>query len=193
MSRRVVKKIELTSKIIAAAEGILREEGIKGLKARDITNRAGCSLGSLYTVFKDIDAVVMTLNSNTLVLLERSLSDATRRVENDREMLEVMAIAYADFAIENQNAWVALFEHRMPDGKQEPQWHKEEFHRLISMIVIALRYAMRGCDQDVAETRARTYFAALHGVVSLSLRGRFIGVSRAALYSELKHLVQLFA
>ena len=44
-------------------------------------------------------------------------------------------------------------------------------------------------DDDALRHRSRTLFAAVHGVVHLSLSGRFIGTPRAALLDEVQALV----
>ena len=58
MGKREVKKAELRERLIQAARSRIRENGLSGLRARDITADAGCALGALYTAFEDIDTLV---------------------------------------------------------------------------------------------------------------------------------------
>ena len=50
------KRSDLRTRLIDAAEAEIAEKGLLGLKARDVTARAGCALGAIYNAVSDLDA-----------------------------------------------------------------------------------------------------------------------------------------
>ena len=42
------------------------------MKARPLAEAAGCALGAIYTVFPDLDALILAVSARTLARLERA-------------------------------------------------------------------------------------------------------------------------
>lgn len=191
--RRQTKKEDLRNRLIAAGTELIRDQGLKGLRARDIAERAGSALGGLYTVFEDLDGLVLAVNSGTLKRMEAALSAAIRSSEGIEIIFADLSLAYLRFALSDRNLWFALFEHRMPEGVAVPDWHLAEHAFLIGFIATPLSQHMPAATpQDVA-IRARTIFAAIHGVISISLENRFIGITPERLEQEVRTLALLLA
>ena len=182
------RKADLRTRLIEAAEAAIVEKGLAGLKARDVTQRAGCALGAIYNAVADLDELVMRVNSRTLERLGAALAPASTSGPPEAVTL-ALADAYAVFALENRRLWSALFEHRLPEGVEMPEWHRQEHDVLIARIVAPLR----GLRPDLAEAdiglRVRTLFGAVHGVVHLALQGRLVGVPEPLLRQEIAALV----
>lgn len=187
---REEKRKDLKNRLIDAAEVSIRSAGFKGINARQVTTEAGCALGALYNAFENLDLLIVHVNSRTLNRLSEALVATTLHSENDPlARLQALARVYVDFACENQKLWLALFEHRLPDGEDVPDWHKKEHRTLIQVILPPLRQLRPDFSDEALSLRARTDFAAVHGVVHLSLEGRFVGLPREHLHSEVAALV----
>ncbi len=68
------RRDHLREKILDAAESLIAEHGLGGLKAREVAGAAGCALGAIYTVFADLDEVILRVGLRTLARLEEALS-----------------------------------------------------------------------------------------------------------------------
>lgn len=191
--RREEKREDLKTRLIDAARTRIVDNGLAALRARDVTQDAGCALGGLYTVFADLSELVIHVNSETLKALQGhlSLAEAPERSATDR--LRNLAQGYLRFAIENRNLWKALFEHHLPDGHATPQWHLDEHLFLMSVIAEPLAELRPDLSQEDRAIRARTLFGAVHGVVNISLEGRFVGLPRERLEREVDELVLTIA
>lgn len=189
-SKTEEKRAALREKLISAAENQLRDKGLKGLKAREITAEAGCALGALYNAVEDLDILVLHVNSRTLTRLGAALSASS---PSDsaliEERLQALASTYIEFAMQNTNLWLALFEHRLPQGREVPEWHRNEHAVIIEQIIGPLGDLRPDLGQDKLILRARTIFAAVHGVVFLALQGKFVGVPQEHLSAEVTSLV----
>jgi AcrR family transcriptional regulator len=189
-SNRDEKRAALRNRLIEAAEDQISQQGIDGLKARAVTTQAGCALGALYNAFDDLDMLIMHVNSRTLARLGAILRTALPDLEaTPEEVMQALAAGYVDFACENRNLWIALFEHRQPDGRETPDWHRQDHAVLIEGIAAPLKQLRPDLDDQTLVLRARTTFAAVHGVVLLALQGRFVGVPIEELRQEVSALV----
>jgi len=193
-NNREERRAELQHRLIDAAEAQIATQGLAGLKAREVTAEAGCALGALYTAFEDLDRLVLHVNSRTLARLGTALREAAAAAGEDPEaVLQALAATYTDFALAHRRLWLALFEHRLPEGVEMPDWHRREHEVLITVIVPPLARLRPDLDLAALTLRARTVFAATHGVVALALQGRFVGVPVELLRSEVAALVETMA
>lgn len=186
------KREILKKKILNAAEKRIEAQGLAALRARDVTKDAGCALGSLYNAFEDLDLLVLAVNSRTLARLHTSLQTARATQETPKAKLLALALAYLDFGTENPNLWAALFDHQMPPGVPVPEWHLEEHAALIALIIGPLSQLNPNLDDDTLASRARTVFSAVHGIVKLSLEGRFVALDPESVRAELSAFVSQY-
>jgi AcrR family transcriptional regulator len=192
-AKRSEKREDLKARLIEAATARIESGGLAGLRARGVTADAGCALGALYNVFSDLDDLIIHVNSATLKKLEIALGEALSGVSEPVETMKALARVYLAFARENAPLWRALFEHRLPAGATQPEWQQAEHEALIEHIVVPLAALRPGMGEKELRIRARTLFAAVHGIVSISLEGRFVGVSETDLARELTRFVDVMA
>ena len=189
-SKSEAKRDDLRVRLVDAAEARIAEQGLRGLKARDVTADAGCSLGTLYNVVQDLDRLVILVNSRTLGRLGEILREAVPDDATAAETIQSLARAYIEFAIDNSRLWSAIFFHRLPDDVEIPDWYQSEHAVLIEQIIAPLAEMRPDLGPDALRLRAQTMFAAVHGVVQLSFHGRFIGTPPEFLASEVEALVE---
>ena len=188
-NNRDEKRAALKTRLVDAAEALIAENGLRGLKARDITAKAGCALGALYTAVDGLDDLIVLVNSRTLTRLgEQSAATIPADMPAEQKM-HAMGQVYAKFALEHANLWSALFTHRLPDGQKSPDWHRDEFVGLIQLIVAPLAELRPDLEGETLLYRAQTLFAAVHGVVQLSIHGFEIGAPEDRLFEEVDALV----
>lgn len=191
--KREEKREGLKAGLIAAARERIRENGLKGLRARDVTADAGVALGSLYNAFEDLDELVLHVNSITLGELGAAMGEASASAPGPEQRLRALARGYLHFALENRHLWASLFEHRMPEGRTVPDWHLADHAVLFSHIIQPLAQLEPELDEEQLILRARTAFAAVHGIVAISIEERFIGLPKDQLEAELDRFTALLA
>ena len=189
-SKSESKREALRARLVDAAEARIAAQGLRGLKARDVTADAGCSLGALYNSVEDLDRLVILVNSRTLNRLGEVLRDAVPDGATPTETIQSLARAYIDFAVENSRLWSAIFFHRLPDDVEIPDWYKKEHSVLIEQIIAPLAEMRPDLGPEALRLRAQTMFAAVHGVAQLSFHGRHVGTPPECLPSEVEALVE---
>jgi AcrR family transcriptional regulator len=191
--RREEKREDLRTRLIEAARNRIAADGLAGLRARDVTQDAGCALGGLYTVFADLDELIVHVNSGTLKVLEETLALAEVKDRSPTDRLRNLARGYLTFAVTHRHLWKALFEHHLPEGRESPRWHLEEHMFLMDVIAEPLGELQPGMSAEERASRARTLFGAVHGVISISLEARFVGLPMEQLERELDGFVLTIA
>ncbi len=189
MAKQAEKREALRERILEAAEGRIVAGGAQTLRARDVMADAGAALGGLYNAFADLDDVVLHVNSRTLARLRAALAHALQDAPSPADALERLALAYLRFAETNRSLWSALFEYRYAAERGMPDWHIAEQRDLLTLIIAPLHDLRPDWSEDALVLRARTLFGAIHGIVSTSLEGRFVGIRGADLDGEIRGFV----
>ncbi len=188
---RAARREKLRERLIEAAESLIREGGIEAVKARDLARMAGCSLGAIYTVFDDLDQLVMAVNGRTFRRLGAVVAASQEGAESlpPTERLIRMACAYLGFAAEHNNLWRTLFDFEMSTEGPVPEWYLEELSRLFDHIRAPLREIFPEMSEEERDLMTRTLFSAVHGIVLLGLERRISAVPREKLETMIRMLL----
>jgi AcrR family transcriptional regulator len=191
MTKALERRAKLRADLIQAAERMIAELGLAGLKTRDLAREIGCANGAVYNLVTDVDELVLRVGSRTLHRLDAALSAAEAAGDpSPQETLVRIAIAYCDFAAENLELWRALFEHRMAADKVLPDWSVNDQLQLFRHIHHPLAQLLPGRSQEQLGVTARSLFSAVHGMVALGLEQRLVAVPLPALRKEIAGLVR---
>lgn len=193
MGRREEKREDLKARLLEAARDRIERDGVANLRARDVTQDAGCALGGLYSAYTDLNDLIIHVNSITLKALEQSLALAKVKDKSPTDRLRNLAQGYLKFALANRNLWKALFEHYLPADTPSPQWHLDEHLFLLSVIAEPLAELQPEMSAEDRAVRARTLFGAVHGIISITLEARFVGLPPERLEHELDEIVIMIA
>lgn len=183
---------ELSRRLIDAAEAAIAATGLQELRARSLADTVGCSVGAIYGVFPDLDALILAVNARTL----DAIDDVMRRASAGRDPalhLRRLAEAYLDYVIAHRQRWNALFQHRMADGHALPGWYEERRAAAFDPIAVPVASLRPELSETERTLLARTLFSAVHGVVVLGLEGRVTTVTLPVLRQQIRIIVDAMA
>ncbi|MFI5014446.1 MAG: TetR/AcrR family transcriptional regulator [Hyphomicrobiales bacterium] len=194
------RRDRLKESLIAAAERLIEEHGLAGVKARPLAEAAGCALGAIYTVFPDLDALILAVSARTLARLDAHLAPVLERAakapagsETARRALADLALAYLDFASAHRASWRALFEHRLPQGRAMPEWLLADQARLFGKVERLLEPLVPGLPPYDRALLARSLFSAVHGLVLLGLEEKLAEMPIGLLVGQVTRIVEAIA
>src|ERR1044071_2630276 len=122
--KAVARRRKLRDDLIEAAGRTIEREGLRGMKARELAIKVGCSVGAIYNVFADLDDLIFAVNALTLEQLEKTLTVAGGDNADPQggaiKTLVHLGLAYTDYAATNTRRWRVLFDHRLPENKEVP-------------------------------------------------------------------------
>jgi len=170
---------ELRELIILETTKIVEQEGLEGLSAREIARRVGYSPGTLYNVFENLDDLLLTIEARLLETLAERLA-RTDPTGPPEERLRRLVGAYYSFTQERPKLWNLLTEHRMPAGREVPDWYQEKLENLLQPIEEALAPYLTSAEPGVQKRAAQTLWASVHGMTSLSTANKLSHVTAHA-------------
>ena len=152
---------------IVAAKSIAEAEGMPGLTARRIAKKIGCSVGTLYNVFDNLDTLILHLNGKTF----DALYDTLMKLETGGDVesrIRAEVRTYLDFISDNANLWYVIFEHSWPPNYPFPHWYFEKIQRLYVVIGDTLAALMPDSEKEQSYQAAIALWGGLHGISSLA-------------------------
>lgn len=186
------RHLDLYARLLDAAEAAILADGLANLRARALAEAAGCSVGAIYGVFADLDALILAVGGRTLDAIEAAMRAAAPGCPAD-ERLSCQAVAYLDYAAANLNRWRALFEHRMSAGQPVPAWYVARQSAAFAQIEAPLAALLPGRPAAEHMILARTVFSAVHGIVELGLSEKVVEMPIETLRQQLRLVVAAIA
>ena len=185
------RRAELRQRLLEAAEQKVAAEGLDALKARDMAATVGCSVGQIYNIYPDLDALILAVNGRTLEKLGAMVTSSKQTTapsspEEATAALVAQADAYLQFALNNRNRWQAIFQHRLATDKQQPDWYLELKEKLFSHVAAPLQILLPDMAVEDRARLGRSVFSTVHGVVSLGVEELLGRQSPAELAEQLE-------
>ena len=166
-------RIELSTLILESARDIAEEEGLGGLTARRIAAKIGYAPGTIYNIFSNLDDLILQLRGETLDSLHDFLS--LNAVDGEpEEILINIAKNYIKYVREHPKLWGLMFEHRLPDGDQVPDWYHEKATRLLNFAENAIATLFTSGEVKERLHHAQVLWASLHGICSIQVAGKLV-------------------
>lgn len=178
----------LREKLLAIAERVIEHQGLDQIKARDLASQVDCSVGAIYNVFADLDALILEVNAGTL----RAIDSKMTAVQGSSPLAKLLGLAeaYVSYATENPLRWDALFSHRMPFEATVPEWFVDIQNAAFSHIEGPLNVLRPDLDPAANCLLGRSIFAAVHGMVALGLEKRIAPIDLSVLRSQISLVVR---
>ncbi|MEP5728296.1 MAG: TetR/AcrR family transcriptional regulator [Sulfitobacter sp.] len=191
------RKAKLREGLIDAAEAQIEAAGAASLKARGLAQQAGCSVGAIYNIFDDLNALVMAVNARTFRRLGAFVSGkvAQQREEasgppTPNAQMIVMAHGYLEFAVAHTHLWRALFDLEMSVDAQVPEWYLAELRAVFALIAAPLKEIFPQMDPKERDLMVRALFSSVHGIVLLGLERRISAVPQDYIRVMLSQLLE---
>ena len=158
---------ELREIALQAAEELVQAQGLNGLSARKIVNRIGYTVGSLYMIFNNIDDLIVQMNERTLDRLYDMLFAAVADQPPPATAIRALAQAYITFALTETQRWLAIYQHRLPEGEAMSDSFTEKVTRMFGLVQQQLTLLCPRRQPAEVALAARALWSGIHGVCIL--------------------------
>ena len=177
---------------MSAAEDAIAEHGLGNLRARALAETVGCSVGAIYGVFPDLEALVLSVNGRTLDAIDQVMRTATSN-RGAVEHLVRLADAYLDYADNHRQRWRALFQHVSPEGRPVAPWFAQSQAAAFAHVEEPLLELAPDLTPDDRALLARSLFSAVHGMVALGLDEKVVAMPLPVLRAQIRLVVEAIA
>lgn len=181
---------EIKEMVLAAAEDLVVEGGLGQLRVRNIAVKIGYTVGSIYMVFENMNDLILHVKGRTLDAITDEMDQVVS--DNPVQALEELADIYVKYANENLNRWSMVFEHRLPDKIEAPEWYRNKLDRLYRKIegqFAAIYPKMPAAQRKQAVI---SFLGGVHGICVFMLTTPMSGGNYKHLDLCVKHLVGRF-
>ena len=160
---------EIREMALSAAEEIITTQGYQMLSARKVAGAIGYTVGTLYLVFENLDDLLLQVNGRTLDRLHQQIMRDQERSTGAEERLLQLGHSYIQFADSEPDAWKTIFEHRLSDDHEAPDWYREKVARMFALVEERLsQLPVERNPQQIAEA-ARAIWGGVHGICILAI------------------------
>ena len=123
-------KAEVRAWLLQTGRKLAAEKGVGFLTARKLSDVSGCSVGTIYNQFGNMDNFVLEQNALTLKELGGVLADVLPGSDFYRHLNRCVD-AYMDWIINHKNLWFLLYDfHLRNDNKNLPRDYKRLYLKI---------------------------------------------------------------
>ncbi|MDQ8193961.1 TetR/AcrR family transcriptional regulator [Coraliomargarita sp. SDUM461004] len=158
---------ELTQLAIQAGRQIVIDQGPNALTTRKVAQAIGYTPGTLYNVFKNIDALIAAINIESMHSFADSLRTLHQPGETSESRIRRIAQAYLDFHHAQPQLWSLLF-------AQPLNYNSDDYHAAIHAIFDQVCDAIMPLSSSptLARQKAKILWSTLHGICLLQQSGK---------------------
>lgn len=183
---------ELHDMALKAARAIVVKDGLQALTARRVAGAIGYSPGTLYNIFEDLDDLIVHLNGRTLDELYETLSPVANSDDPTHDLNRLLD-GYLGYLDGHRKLFNVLFDYRLPESRQLPDWYKAKVARLLGIVEGVLSPIFPQGERATAARAAEVLWASLHGICLLSESGKLQVVSDQTVREMAEMLITCFA
>ncbi len=158
---------ELREIALQAAEHLVAEHGLAGLSTRKVVGRIGYTVGSLYMVFRNLDDLIAQMNERTLETLQARLIAAIADRPPPAAAIRTLAQVYITFALAETHRWLAIYQHRMPEGQPLPESFTDKVTGMFELVQQQLALLCPQRSPGEIASAARALWSGVHGICIL--------------------------
>ena len=196
LTRRERQRIEVRNKILDAARLQLAEHGKQGFTMRKIAAAIEYSPTVIYSHFKDKDALLRSLAEQDNYVLTDKMNRHGQEL-NPVNRLRLIGKEIINFALENPNHYLIfmilpkLSPPRLPMHVVNEK-SKENIHSIVVSTVCEAIQQKHICSSlRDAELIAQTFFAGIHGVITLGLNNKSERINKRSIEDRLNLMIEL--
>ena len=156
-------------KFINNAFLIVEQEGVESLTTRNLYAKTSLGQSSFYSQFKNLDNLILEINNLTLnkiqSLLNQSIEEGKRQKKTYKEIIGLISLVFIEFAENNYNLWSLLFEYKLANNDNLPDWFSNEVENVFSVVVSYIEEEL-GSKKE-AKAFGAILWASLHGLINL--------------------------
>ena len=169
---------ELRELILTATRRIVEERGFKALSAREIAREIGYAPGTLYNMFKNLDEILLRVESRVLEDLDSHIGKALLN-SKQHELPRAFAQAYVDFAYDHPRLWDLIQFHHPDFDKSVPEWYLDAAYGPMMRLEPIVGDALGIDDAEEITQRSRLLWSVIHGIVQTATTPKLGAVEKS--------------
>lgn len=155
-----------------AADALVAAEGLPGFSMRKVAAAMGYTVGNLYLLFGNQDALLAEVSLRTADAMQEYLEGAAARAKGPVEKLQAIAAGYIAFAQKHAFRWRLMFEHQMPLEQWDHAGLDARQAALFEFVEDHLRPLLPEASARQLRSAATALWSSVHGLCVLATTGK---------------------
>jgi AcrR family transcriptional regulator len=152
-----------------AAVTLIAEEGLTGFSMRKVAQQIGYTVGNLYLLFDNQNALLAEVSVLTADAMHDHLVAAIARPREPLEQLQAIAAGYIAFARKHPFRWRMMFEHRLPPDQWNHPGLEARQRALFEFVEEHLRPLLPRASAKQLHAAATALWSSVHGLCVLAI------------------------
>lgn len=196
LTRRERERLKVRNKILSAARLLLAKHGKEGFTMRKIAAEIEYSPTVIYSHFKDKDALLHSLAEQDHSVLTHKMSRHNQEL-NPLCRLRLIGKEIINFALENPNHHLIFMILPKSSSSRSPvhvvtNEAEENIHNIVAKTICdAIQSKQIYSSLRDAELIAQTFFAGIHGVITLGLNNKSERMNKQPIEERLNLMIEL--
>lgn len=172
-------RLAMRQGMLEAATRLLVSEGPTALTVRKVAEAVNCSTTLLYSLFGDKDGLANALYLEGFARLEAEFQAASVTALHGLSRLRALARVYHAYARNNPSYYMVMFGDAIA-GFVPPLESRKRAWESLAVMIEAFEESMAAGELPRSKTSsaARLLWAAMHGAISLELKGYYLKTER---------------
>lgn len=129
-----MEKDDIQKRLAETGRAIIKEKGAEALTVRKLSEASGCSVGTIYNQFSNMDNFTVLQNYMTLDELDNRLSQVVLTANPYADMNRLSDV-FADYVLNNRNLWYMLYDfHLRRSGRKYSFFYLRKAVRVLSYV-----------------------------------------------------------
>lgn len=186
------QKEETRTNILDAALEIVKEDGWQALSMRKIADRIEYTAPIIYEYFENKEGILFELTRQGYIILGQEIRKATEQETDPAKQLEVMWIAYWNFAFTHKELYQLMYGVEINCCYRKNEFPEAELS--LNLFFEKIREVMTDeePDKDLVFRKFYTFWSVIHGLISINLvnRGRGQEMNQQILQDAIKGIIK---
>lgn len=163
---------EITAMALQWVKQHLQEASADSLSLRKVAKGIGYSPGTLINLFGSYGYLLLRVNAETLDELSQRMEAAIVSDADPKQQMNAMALNYLDYALAHTHRWRLIFELRLAEDEDIPDWQQQRINQLLNKVKSLLEALNPNASSAAIEQTARVIWAGVHGISFLAVEDK---------------------
>jgi AcrR family transcriptional regulator len=183
-------KEDLKELIIDSAEKIVSKGGYNALTMRKLAQKIGYTPGTIYSYFKNMDDLILHLNSYTLQKMHKQIDTILSQIKCPEMQLEEIGKIYLNLAHNDFYKWDLLFNYQYTRISKIPEWYQKHIDSVFQLVQSPI--SELSMNKKQVNDLGHIFWAGIHGIVDLSSKSKLEKTKARSDSDLIKIFVKIF-
>ncbi|MGH1537365.1 MAG: TetR/AcrR family transcriptional regulator [Gammaproteobacteria bacterium] len=162
---------ELLDMALDKTEKLLAKKPMAAISARQIANEMGYTVGTLYTLYENVNDLFIHIYARTLDQLYQACIKGIKGIEDPLEKIRTCGYIYLTLAYKQPHVWEMMFSSQL-NLNPKYSWVEEKVQSLFELLNSLLKELETGKTVKEIETAGQVLWSGVHGITVLGVQHR---------------------